>query len=112
GKECRQEWRHGTHECGRHTLGTYRLYIPARCSMTEHADVRRVVEAALAEDIGRADITTDSCIPGHLRAEARFVAKQSMVVAGVEVLAVLFDDVELKKRSGERAVVGDEIAVV
>src|SRR5437879_4748488 len=80
--------------------------------MTEHTDVRLVVEAALAEDIGAGDLTTNSCIPPELRAEARFVAKQSMVVAGAELLQLLFDDVELKKRSGDAAVAGDEIALV
>ena len=56
-----------------------------------HPDVRAAVERALSEDLGSGDITTNSCIPADAHAEARFVAKQDMTVAGVELLALLFD---------------------
>jgi nicotinate-nucleotide pyrophosphorylase (carboxylating) len=75
-----------------------------------HPDVRLAVERALAEDLGSGDITTDSCIAADAHAEARFVAQQEMTVAGVELLALLFDDVELLKHSGEHAKPGDELA--
>jgi nicotinate-nucleotide pyrophosphorylase (carboxylating) len=77
-----------------------------------HPDVRRAVENALAEDIGAGDVTTDACIPASLLAEARFVARQQMVLAGVELLNLLFDEVALLKRSGDRASCGEELAIV
>jgi nicotinate-nucleotide pyrophosphorylase (carboxylating) len=77
-----------------------------------HPDVRRAVEIALGEDIGTGDVTTDACVSSDLRAEARFVARQEMVVAGVELLNFLFEDVELSKRSGDKVAAGDPIALV
>lgn len=77
-----------------------------------HPEVRRAIENALAEDIGAGDITTDACIPAGLDAEARFAAQQEMIVAGVELLALLFDHPDLRKRSGERALPGEQIAAV
>jgi nicotinate-nucleotide pyrophosphorylase (carboxylating) len=77
-----------------------------------HPDVRRAVEIALEEDIRTGDITTDSTIPADLQAEGHFVAKQEMTLAGVELLALLFDNVLLKHASGDRLEPGDEIATV
>jgi nicotinate-nucleotide pyrophosphorylase (carboxylating) len=77
-----------------------------------HPDVRRAVDNALAEDVGTGDITTDSCIPAELQAEGRFVACEEMTVAGSELLMRLFDVLEYKKSSGDRAIPGEEIARV
>lgn len=77
-----------------------------------HPDVRAAVDRALSEDLGPGDITTDSCIPADAHAEARFVAKQDMTVAGVELLALLFDSVDLLKKSGDRVAAGEELARV
>jgi nicotinate-nucleotide pyrophosphorylase (carboxylating) len=78
----------------------------------EHPDVGALVERALAEDVGAGDITTNATIPAELQAEGRFIARQPMVVAGVELLAYLFDTPELSKRSGDRAEPGDVLATV
>src|SRR5215472_13378574 len=67
-----------------------------------HPDVRRAVEAALAEDVGAGDLTTDSTIPAELQAEARFVAREPMTVAGVELLSLLFAGPVLGAASGVR----------
>src|SRR5436853_7856343 len=77
-----------------------------------HPEVRRAVESALAEDIGAGDITTDACIPAQLRAEAVFMARQEMIVAGVELMALLFDAPVIHLASGARAAAGGEIARV
>jgi nicotinate-nucleotide pyrophosphorylase (carboxylating) len=50
------------------------------------ADIDRIVLAALAEDIGDGDITTLSTIPEEMRLTGRFLAKESGVVAGVQVV--------------------------
>ena len=68
------------------------------------------MESALAEDVGSGDITTDSCIQAELQAEARFVAREAMTVAGAELLGLLFDAPLIKLASGARAVAGQEIA--
>jgi nicotinate-nucleotide pyrophosphorylase (carboxylating) len=77
-----------------------------------HPDVRRAVEAALAEDVGAGDITTDATVPAGLQAEAHFVACESMTVAGVELLSLLFDSPVLKVSSSAKLQLGDEIACV
>jgi nicotinate-nucleotide pyrophosphorylase (carboxylating) len=76
-----------------------------------HPDVRRAVENALAEDIGSGDVTTEACIPSTLPAEARFAAQQEMTLAGVELLTLLFEEPVCRKRSGDRAATGEEIAL-
>lgn len=77
-----------------------------------HPDVRRAVEAALAEDVGAGDITTDATVPAESQAEARFVAREPMVVAGVELLSLLFDSPVLQASSGTRLQPGQNIACV
>jgi nicotinate-nucleotide pyrophosphorylase (carboxylating) len=77
-----------------------------------HPDVRRAVEIALEEDVRTGDITTDATIPADLQAEGRFVARENMTVAGVELLALLYEAPALKHSSGARLNPGDEIAVV
>jgi nicotinate-nucleotide pyrophosphorylase (carboxylating) len=90
-----------------------------RCGVTfdlSHPEILNAVERALAEDIGAGDITTTACIPEDLRAEARFIARQDMMVGGVELFDLLFAQAggEIVKRhnSGDRVVAGDEIARV
>lgn len=52
--------------------------------------IRNIVQAALAEDIGGGDITTETAIPADQRAEAYIVAKESCVVAGLPVVEEVF----------------------
>jgi nicotinate-nucleotide pyrophosphorylase (carboxylating) len=77
-----------------------------------HPDVRRAVEAALAEDVGAGDITTHATIPAELQAEARFVAREPMTVAGVELLPLLFDSPVLHCPSGTKLQVGEKVGTV
>jgi nicotinate-nucleotide pyrophosphorylase (carboxylating) len=81
-------------------------------TISVHPDVKRAVQIALDEDIGSGDLTTDACIPGNLRGEARFVAKQEMTVAGAELPALVFEDYVVSKKSGSRAAPGDLILTV
>ena len=77
-----------------------------------HPDVQRAVDVALAEDVRSGDITTDASIPADLQAEARFVAREDLTLAGVELLELLYTKPVLKMCSGSRASAGDEIALV
>jgi nicotinate-nucleotide pyrophosphorylase (carboxylating) len=52
----------------------------------EQAEIDRIVLAALAEDIGDGDITTLSTIPEDLRLTGRFLAKETGVVAGIQLV--------------------------
>lgn len=48
------------------------------------------VRAALLEDIGPGDVTTESCIPAGTRARAALLAKSKGVLAGVDLAAYAF----------------------
>jgi nicotinate-nucleotide pyrophosphorylase (carboxylating) len=71
------------------------------------------IAAALAEDIGSGDVTTLLTIPAEARAMGTVRAKQSLVLAGAELLSDIFPcPVELLRHSGDVLAAGDEIAVV
>jgi len=79
-----------------------------------HPEIHDAVRRALAEDIGSGDITTNLCIPAETSATGRMVARESLVLAGVELLPLIFVDciVGITRRSGDRLKEDDEIAVV
>lgn len=80
--------------------------------------IRGIVAQALAEDIGSGDVTTNSCVPEELDATGTFFARQDLVVAGLEVLPVIYelqggvDSLELLAKNGVHARTGDRIASV
>jgi nicotinate-nucleotide pyrophosphorylase (carboxylating) len=80
--------------------------------------IEEAVRRALEEDIGPGDVTTEACVPASAMASGEFIAREPQVVAGVELLAQIYEahgsqtTVELRKRSGDRAQSGDAIARV
>lgn len=73
-----------------------------------HPEIRAAVERALAEDIGPGDITSELTVPANLEAHGSFLAKQQLVVAGIELLPLIYEirsgaDVQLKTQSGRHA---------
>ena len=52
--------------------------------------VSKLVAAALAEDLGDGDLTSDATVPADARGRAKIVQKQSGVVAGLDVAAEAF----------------------
>jgi nicotinate-nucleotide pyrophosphorylase (carboxylating) len=73
--------------------------------------IRPLVQAALAEDLGRAgDITSEACIPADARFQAVFAARKPGVVAGLDCarLAIL----ELDPAARFTALVADGDALV
>jgi len=52
--------------------------------------VDRIIENALAEDIGPGDITTSAVVDPELRGEARLLAKEELILAGIEVFSRVF----------------------
>ncbi|MBL8227555.1 MAG: carboxylating nicotinate-nucleotide diphosphorylase [Bryobacterales bacterium] len=83
-----------------------------------HPDVDRAVRFALEEDIGAGDVTTRSCVPEGTRARGSFWAREPMVVAGVELLPLIYrlrggvDSLNLEVKSGDRVPAGTRIARV
>jgi nicotinate-nucleotide pyrophosphorylase (carboxylating) len=56
--------------------------------------IQNIVRAALAEDIGAGDITTEAAIPADQRAEACIVAKEPCVVAGLPLVEEVFEQID------------------
>jgi nicotinate-nucleotide pyrophosphorylase (carboxylating) len=77
-----------------------------------HRDVREIVERALAEDIGPGDITTELTVDASRHATGAFIAREPMVLAGVELLPLIYDDVDAQRLSGSHLVAGVKIAEV
>ena len=82
-----------------------------------HPEVRAVVERALAEDIGPSDVTSEITIPYGLQGRGSFLAKQDLVLAGVELLPLIYEvrggaEAKLHAASGARVRSGQTIAAV
>jgi nicotinate-nucleotide pyrophosphorylase (carboxylating) len=83
-----------------------------------HPEVLDVVHRALAEDIGPGDVTSQACIPADRRASGYFLARQSMMLAGTDVLAAIYEarggveELTLLRKDGDHLAEGDRIANV
>ncbi len=56
---------------------------------------RKLVDAALREDLGRAgDVTSRATLPPDCRARARIVARESGILAGIQTAALVFKRVD------------------
>ncbi|MGN1121891.1 MAG: carboxylating nicotinate-nucleotide diphosphorylase, partial [Eubacteriales bacterium] len=81
-------------------------------------EVNAIIELALNEDIGTGDITTLSTIPADKTAHGRFLAKEDMVICGVELAAYIFAKVDAdivftaSVKDGDTVAKGDIIATV
>ncbi len=77
-------------------------------------EAAEAVRRALAEDVGSGDLTTNLCIPAEARAIGRMIARQSLTLAGADLLPLIFPgcEVTLRHGSGVRLECGDEIGVV
>ncbi|MBV9506270.1 MAG: carboxylating nicotinate-nucleotide diphosphorylase [Acidobacteriia bacterium] len=80
--------------------------------------MREVVRLALEEDIGPGDVTSALCVPAGQKARGRFLARERLVVAGLDLLREIYDArggvEELKPlcRDGDHVNDGDVLASV
>ena len=56
----------------------------------DNGEVLSAIGHFLAEDIGRGDITTSSTVPPDVRGMGRFLAKEDLVICGMEVAEAVF----------------------
>jgi nicotinate-nucleotide pyrophosphorylase (carboxylating) len=86
--------------------------------MTIDEGIGRLVRAALLEDIGSGDVTTDSIVPEDSVSTARIVAKEAGIVAGLAVLEHVMKELDpgasvtALVRDGTRIVPGQTVATV
>jgi nicotinate-nucleotide pyrophosphorylase (carboxylating) len=68
-----------------------------------HAEIQSAVLAALAEDVGPGDVTTQATVPWSTRAAASMVAREPIVVCGIEFAEAAFrtlsSEVEIEHHS-------------
>jgi len=78
--------------------------------------LEKLVAAALAEDVGQEDVTTNSVVDPDLRCRARLSAKQSGVLSGIRAFRAAFDLMEAdltdwnSLEDGDAFAKGDRIA--
>lgn len=59
-----------------------------------HEEIAAAVRAALAEDIGSGDATSEATIPADATANAAMVAREPLIVAGLEFATITFSQVD------------------
>lgn len=80
--------------------------------------IRAAVRRALAEDVGRGDVTTEAVVPAEARLRAAFVYREPAVVAGLPVVRAVFaqlgapDVLDEAVAEGSAVTAGDVAAVV
>jgi nicotinate-nucleotide pyrophosphorylase (carboxylating) len=80
--------------------------------------IEEIIDRALAEDLGKGDVTTEALIPGHWRGMAFVVAKKEGILAGINVAKQVFHRVdpelsaEILLQDGARVMPGTRIAKV
>jgi nicotinate-nucleotide pyrophosphorylase (carboxylating) len=77
--------------------------------------VRQLIEMALQEDIGPGDITTENLVKPEYMGQGIVIAKESFVIAGLEVARQVFEYLDPKSlfsashQDGDRVDIGGEI---
>ena len=72
--------------------------------------VQEIINLALAEDIGAGDITTSSTVPKGKKGGASVVAKQDMVLAGLDVFKMVFQTLDASIKVTSTFKDGDKVA--
>ena len=81
-------------------------------SRISRAQLRQLITAALEEDVGPGDLTTELLVPGDLQASAYVLVKAEGVLAGSELFAEVFSlldetmQVDLLQPDGSRVALG------
>jgi nicotinate-nucleotide pyrophosphorylase (carboxylating) len=79
-------------------------------------EIERVIDAALAEDLGSGDVTTRATVPAATRLRLDMKTRGAIVLAGIDVAAAVFRrlapdaKIEILVRDGERASSGATLA--
>ena len=79
------------------------------------AEIRRAVRAALAEDLGRGDVTTLATVPVSAKSVALMRAREPLVIAGIQFAEMAFRELASKikmircVRDGQPATAGETL---
>jgi len=72
-------------------------------------NLKNLIANALAEDIGNGDITSEATIPAESTSEATILAKQDLVLAGIDVASEVFHYLDTRIQFSSFAKDGDVI---
>ncbi len=84
----------------------------------DHPDIHDALRRSLEEDIGSGDVTTAACVEAGRRARGAFIARQPLILAGVELLPLLYsmrggvDEIAIEAASGDAVADGQSVARV
>lgn len=79
-------------------------------NLLENSDVLADISEYLAEDIGRGDITTQSTVPKGVRGIGSFLAKEDLVICGIQIAEAVFGQLDPESPAIDTSFVdGDEI---
>jgi len=67
------------------------------------------IEMALREDIGDGDITTSSIIKTSRRATAHLIAKENLILAGIDIFQQVYKKLDQKLKLSKHFADGDEV---
>ena len=79
--------------------------------------VRQIIDMAIEEDLGRGDVTTRLCVPNDAISEGHVIAKQDLVVCGLDIFEAIMTRVdsetvlEVKVAEGKKIEAGTLMAV-
>ncbi|MCD6539530.1 MAG: carboxylating nicotinate-nucleotide diphosphorylase [Candidatus Omnitrophica bacterium] len=80
--------------------------------------VKEIIQRALEEDIGKEDITTLYTIPSFLRVKAKLIAKEGLILCGIDIFRQVFKaldrNIKFKslKKDGSKVKKGEVLAVL
>jgi len=83
-----------------------------------NSQIQKIIQAALAEDIGPGDITTQATVNPEKKGKAQAIAKDDFIIAGIDVFEATFKSIDRKIKvkkwiaDGSRVKKGDVIADV
>lgn len=83
-----------------------------------HPEVIDCIARALAEDIGSGDVTTKACVEEARMATGRFIAREPQVIAGIELLPLIYEarggvrELRLERTTGDSVAPDETIAFV
>jgi nicotinate-nucleotide pyrophosphorylase (carboxylating) len=87
-------------------------------TLTTFHQVRQLILAAIEEDVGRGDVTTEATIAEHVLSRARLIAKEEIILAGMDVFGEVYAaidstvDIKPSSKDGDLVSAGTVIAAL
>lgn len=75
-------------------------------------EIERIILQALQEDVGAGDATSQAIIPADAVGSFAFVAREEMVLCGVQIAKFLLPNLQILAHDGQRLQVGEAIAKI